>query len=119
MTTSCIETAENHDQPLWTAFLGIKGAYDNVKQEWLWEVLWNEGLKMETIKLLWDSYKNNKVIVTSGGWGDRLLRKQNYKWDSERVHTLPYVVHDLFVGDGENPRAVWAWLWFKGILKVH
>lgn len=48
------------------------GAYNNPNRERLWKILQKEGLERETVNLMRDVYKNNKVIVT---WGAQTTKQ--------------------------------------------
>lgn len=60
----CIEIAMTSQRPLWVAFLDIKGAYDNVNQEKLWDQLKGYGLGGTMVKFLERVYMENKVVIT-------------------------------------------------------
>ena len=65
--TQCTEIVVKDNRPLWIAFLNIKGAYDNVVQGKLWEIM--KRLKVENgiIKIIKDIYRDNKVFITWEG----------------------------------------------------
>lgn len=63
-------------RPLWVAFLNIKGAYDNVNQEKLWNQLKGYGLEGTTVKFLEWVYTENR--------GDYNMGSRNYKTSSNK-----------------------------------
>ncbi|MDJ1305866.1 MAG: reverse transcriptase domain-containing protein, partial [Candidatus Midichloria sp.] len=65
--TQCIEVAQKEDRQLWLAFLDIKGAYDNVSQRDLWDIVERFNLDEGLRELLKNIYKDNKAIITWEG----------------------------------------------------
>ena len=65
--TQCIEIAQKENRQLWLAFLDIKGAYDNVNQKTLWDIVESLNLDEGLTAILRNIYKDNKVIITWEG----------------------------------------------------
>ena len=65
--TQCIEISVAQKRPLWIAFLDIKGAYDNVDRELLWDILQYEGIDDDFVELLREIYRDNQVQVAWEG----------------------------------------------------
>ena len=70
--TQCMEISMAQQRPLWLAFLDIEGAYDNIDQDLLWEILEEVGVNEEVVELLREIYKDNQVQVT---WEGRTSRQ--------------------------------------------
>lgn len=61
--TQCIEISKIENRPLYVAFLDITGAYDNVNQEILWDILKGMGMGDDCIQLLREIYRENTVCI--------------------------------------------------------
>lgn len=61
--TQCIEISKIESRPLYVAFLDITGAYDNVNQEILWEILEGMGIGDDCVQLLREIYRENTVCI--------------------------------------------------------
>ena len=61
--TECLEVSKIEERPLYGACLDITGAYDNVNNEVLWDILKGMGIGYDCIQLLREIYRQNTVSI--------------------------------------------------------